>query len=92
MRGYTVPVAHIQFEHQLVTGAADERFCARLNELSADGWQAVALAHGPGELICLVKREKDFKVAQSLQAAFEEADPLPDAISLREIPPEEMTP
>jgi len=84
-------VANVVFEHKIVIGAPDERFCAQLTQLSSSGWQAVGLAHGPDGLICLLRREKDFEVAQSLQVAFEESELLTEAISRREIPPEEMT-
>ncbi len=67
-------------------------FCSELTRLSSAGWQVAGLTHGPDGLICLLRREKDFEVAQSLQVAFEESETLTEAISRREIPPEEMTP
>lgn len=85
-------MANVAFEHKIVLGAPDERLCAQLTELSAVGWQAVGIAHSSDGLICLLRREKDFEIAQSLQVAFEESEVLTEAISRREIPPEEMTP
>jgi hypothetical protein len=79
------------FEHKIVLGAPDDEFCSELTRLSSAGWQIAALTHGPDGLICLLKREKDFEVAQSLQEALQESETLTDAISRREIPPDEMT-
>jgi hypothetical protein len=85
-------MANIAFEYRIALGEPDESFCRQLAELSNAGWQVAALTHGRDGLICLLKREKDFEVAQSLHVALEETQTHTEAISRHEIPPEEMTP
>lgn len=78
------------FEYRFELGMPDADFSARLSELSGAGWQVAALTYGPHGAICLLKREKDFEIAQSLQVALEESETITDAIARREFPPEEI--
>ncbi|MFN2448274.1 MAG: hypothetical protein ABR508_00570 [Candidatus Baltobacteraceae bacterium] len=84
-------VANVAFEYKIVSGEPDERLCAQLGALSSSGgWEVVAAAHAPHGLICLLKREKDFEVAQSLHVALEETQTIAQAVARREMPPEEI--
>lgn len=83
-------MARVSHEYRIETGTPDGVLSARLTELSSHGWDVVGVAHGASDLICVLRREKDFEVARSLQAALEQEEPLPDAISRMEIPPADL--
>lgn len=90
-RAWVADVAKAAFQYKIVSGAPDERLCAQLGALSSGGgWEVIAATHGPDGLVCLLKREKDFEVAQSLQAALEERAPDTESAAWREMPPEEL--
>ena len=82
-------MARVSHEFRIETGGPDPALSSRLTELSADGWEVAGFAYGDGGLICLLRREKDFDIARSLQTAFEQAENI-EAISRVEIPPDEL--
>ncbi len=83
-------MARVSHEYRIQTGDPDEKLSAQLTELSSRGWDVIGVAHGAPGVICVLRREKDFEVARSLQAALEqEANPI-DAVAHIEIPPDEL--
>ncbi|MDQ6826753.1 MAG: hypothetical protein M3Z14_06090 [Candidatus Eremiobacteraeota bacterium] len=68
-------MAHPQFDYKLLTGSPDDELAMKLSDLSATkGWEVVSMAgHDRGKVAVLLKRDKDYEVAQSLQQALEEA-------------------
>lgn len=75
-------MAQIAFEYKIVTGRANDELAQQLGALSgAAGWQVAAMSALEQELVILLKREKDFEVAQSLQQALESAVEEPPAIT-----------
>lgn len=83
-------MAKVSHEYRIETGSPDASLSARLTELSSNGWEVAGVTYGDPGVICVLRREKDFEVARSLQAALEKEEPLPDAISRIEIPPEDL--
>jgi hypothetical protein len=83
-------MARVSYEFQITTGEPSAELSAKLTELSARGWDVAGMTYGAEGLIVLLRREKDFEVARSLQVAFEESKTSTEAISHLEIPPEEM--
>jgi hypothetical protein len=65
-------VARVSYEFRVITGEPSERLCAQLGGLSSEGWDVVGITHGPADVVCLLRREKDFEVARSLMTALEE--------------------
>lgn len=78
-------MAHISFDYKIVQGAPGETLATELGDLSASGgWEVVEMASIDARLVVLLKREKDYDVAQSLQEAFAQPIASPaDAISRR---------
>jgi hypothetical protein len=87
--GITPAMARVSYQFTIVSNAADEQLSAALSELSAQGWDVIGFACRPKGCVALLKREKDFEVAPSLQEVFEANEPT-DAVSRTEIPLEEM--
>lgn len=77
-------MAQISYEYKIATGRGN----ALADELGAlsrsGGWQVAQMTALKDELVVLLRREKDFEVAQSLQQALEnaieEAPPRTEAI------------
>ncbi len=82
-------MARVSYEFQIVCGEPDERLAKALTDHSVHGWEIAGVAYGTKGLIVLLKREKDFEVAQSLRVALEEAETV-EAVSHVEIPREEL--
>ncbi len=75
-------MAQIAFEYKIVTGRANDELAHQLGALSgAAGWQVAAMSALEKELVVLLKREKDFEVAQSLQQALEDAIEEPPGVT-----------
>ncbi len=75
-------MAQIAFEYKIVTGRPNDELAHQLGALSgAGGWQVAGMSALEQELVILLKREKDFEVAQSLQQALESAVEEPPAIT-----------
>jgi hypothetical protein len=83
--GTNTEMARVQYEYRIERGEPDEKLCAVLTELSATGWDVAGITYGTGGLICVLRREKDFEVARSLQAALEHEEPI-NAVSHQELP------
>jgi len=67
-------MAQIAFEYKIVTGKANEQLSQQLAALSSSsGWVVAEMTALDSELVVLLRREKDFEVAQSLQQALENA-------------------
>lgn len=66
-------MAQISFEYRIVTGRGNE-LADELGALSrSGGWQVAQMTAMDADLVVLLRREKDFEVAQSLQQALENA-------------------
>ncbi|MDQ2866410.1 MAG: hypothetical protein M3R51_09310 [Candidatus Eremiobacteraeota bacterium] len=75
-------MAHISYDYKIVRGKPDETLAEELGDLSASGgWNVAEVASIGSDLIVLLKREKDYEVAQSLQEAFAQPITAADAIS-----------
>lgn len=84
------PLPNLAFEYKIVTGDSDERLCTQIGALSGEGWEVAGFTHASRGLVCLLKREKDFEVAQSLHAVLEERETTSEEAVRREMPPEEL--
>ena len=82
-------MARVSHEFRIESGDPTAELCSRLTELSSHGWDIAGVAYGDDGLICILRREKDFDVARSLQTAFESTERI-EAISRIEIPPDEL--
>lgn len=75
-------MAQIAFEYKIVTGKANEELTKQLGALSSSsGWIVAEMTTLDDALVVLLKREKDFEVAQSLQQALENAIEEPPQIT-----------
>jgi hypothetical protein len=80
-------MARVMYDYRFEEGAPNGTLAANLGEYSAQGWDVVAMVERGSNVLCLLRRERDFEVAQSLQTALE-AEPVSiEAIARTEIPP-----
>ena len=65
-------MAQMAFEYKILTGKADDELTKQLGALSASsGWTVANMTSIDHDVVILLRREKDFEVAQSLQQALE---------------------
>ena len=80
----------VSYDFRFATGQPDEHLSSELAVLSSNGWEVVGITRHEDGIACLLRREKDFEVARTLQSAFEEPEKATEAISRLEIPAEEL--
>lgn len=75
-------MAHVSYDYKIVQGPPERALADELGELSASGgWNVVGIASIGSALVVLLRREKDYEVAHSLQEAFAQPITTVDAIA-----------
>lgn len=64
-------MAHISYDYKFVQGPPGDALASELGDLSAaGGWNVAQMTALDARVVVLLKREKDYEVAQSLQEVF----------------------